>query len=128
MKQLKKDLAAVLKSLNTLAQKVKKMQAQLDKPEKVKKAKAPKAKMPKAKTPNAKAKPVKKAVTKKPAKEKTTETAYANLLANIDANGVSVKDLKSKTGFDSRKISNMLYRAKKQGKIKSEQKGVYVKI
>ena len=122
MKQLKKDLTAVLKSLTTLTQKVKKMQAQFEKPEK-----APKAKIQKAKAPKAKAKPVKKAATKKPAKEKTAETAYATLLANIDANGVSVKDLKSKTGFDSRKIANMLYRAKKQGKIKSEKKGVYVK-
>ena len=117
MKQLKKDLAAVLKSLNNLTQKVKKMGTLIDKPEKVKKAKAPKTQT----------KPVKKAAIKKPAKEKSGETAYATLLANIDAKGTSVKDLKSKTGFDSRKISNLLYRAKKQGKIKNEKKGVYVK-
>ena len=122
MKQLKKDLTAILKFLTTLTQKVKKMQAQLEKSEKTLKAKPQKAKAPKAK-----AKPVKKTATKKPTKAKSGETAYATLLANIDANGVSVKDLKSKTGFDSRKISNLLYRAKKQGKIKNEKKGVYVK-
>ena len=122
MKQLKKDLAAVLKSLDTLTQKVKKMQAKLDRPEMAKKAKTPKAK-----TPKAKAKPLKKAAPKKAVKKKSGETAYDTLLANIDTKGVSVKDLISKTGFDSKKIANMLYRAKKQGKIKNEKKGVYVK-
>jgi hypothetical protein len=32
-----------------------------------------------------------------------------------------------KTGYENKKIHNLVYKLKKQGKIKSETKGVYVK-
>ena len=35
--------------------------------------------------------------------------------------------LKNKTGFQGRKIWDIIYKLKKQGKIKSERKGTYVK-
>jgi len=35
--------------------------------------------------------------------------------------------LKKKTGFEGRKIKDIIYRLKKQGKIKSLGKGIYVK-
>ena len=86
----------------------------------------------KAKGPKAKAKPVKKAAAKKtaPAKKTATEvTAYDTFLGIISKRnkGVSIKELKARTGFDDKKIANLVYKAKKQGKIKSEQKGIYKK-
>jgi len=33
----------------------------------------------------------------------------------------------NKTGFEGRKIWDIIYRLKKEGKIKSERKGLYVK-
>jgi len=41
--------------------------------------------------------------------------------------GVNTAILMEKTGYDQKKISNLLYKLKKQGKIKSVNKGVYLK-
>jgi len=41
--------------------------------------------------------------------------------------GVSIVDLKKKTGLDSRQLSNALYKLAKRGKIKSVSRGVYQK-
>jgi DNA-binding IscR family transcriptional regulator len=35
--------------------------------------------------------------------------------------------LKEKTGFDGKKLANIVYRLKKQGLVKSPVKGMYVK-
>ena len=110
MKQVKRDLQSVLKSLVALTKKVEKMQTQLNVPLP---GKAPKAR------------PAKKASAKKPA---TGETAYQTFLGIINRSkkGVGINELKTKTGFNDKKIANLVYKAKKQGKIKSEQKGVYM--
>ncbi len=119
MKQLKRDLDAVLKSLNTLAEKVKKMQSTL--------AGAEPVKVPKA----AAAKAAGKAKKTAPAPKKTAKgkTAYETVLEIINRSkkGATTAQLKSKTGFNDKKIANLIYKARKQGKVKSEQKGVYVK-
>lgn len=41
--------------------------------------------------------------------------------------GISTETLAGKTGFDKKKIQNIVYRLKKQGKIKSAGKGIYEK-
>jgi len=41
--------------------------------------------------------------------------------------GVNTAALAKKTGFNEKKIHNIFYKLKKQGKFKSEGKGVYVK-
>ena len=46
---------------------------------------------------------------------------------NRSKKGLSVKQLKAKIGFDDKKIANLVYKAKKDGKIKNAGKGVYVK-
>jgi len=81
-----------------------------------------------------KKKPVKKTVAKKvavkkPAAKKTTKTAIDTVLAIIrrSKKGVSAATLKKKTGFNERLIHNNVYKLKKQGKIKSVGKGVYLK-
>jgi len=112
MKQLKKDLQAVSKTLKQLTLKTEKIVKKLDKLEKPKPVKKVKAK----------AKPK---VTQKPVKV----SAAATVLAVIEKSGegVDVATLKTKTGLESRKISGIVQRFKKEGKIKNSAKGIYVK-
>jgi len=114
MNQLKKDLKAVAKDLKRLTQKTDKMIKRLEKFEK----KAQVAKKPKAKA-------VKKAVAKKPAKLSANETVLA--IVKRSRKGVDKAALIKKTGFEGKKIKNTTYRLTKQGKIKKDGKGLYVK-
>ena len=71
--------------------------------------------------------------TKAPAKVKTAKTITKKTKAadlvygfiKSSDNGVTTAILVEKTGFDSRKIQNAVYKLKKQGKIKTEKRGVY---
>ena len=113
MNQLEKDLKAVAKDLKRLTQKTEKMIKQLEKPKKAQAAKKPKAKA------------VKKAVTKKPAKLSASDTVLAIIKRSRKA--VDKAALTKKTGFKDSNIRTILYRLSKQGKIKTEGKGLYVK-
>ncbi len=114
MKQLKKDLKAVAKDLKGLTQKTDKMIKRLEKLEN----KAQVAKKPKAKA-------VKKAVAKKVKKATATDTVFAIIKRN--RKGIDTATLKKKTGFKVRSVENIIYRLKKEGKIKSAGRGLYVK-
>jgi len=113
MKQLKKDLKAVAKDLKKLTQKTDKMIKGLGKPEKAQAVKKPKAKKA--------GKPVAKKVIK--------VAAGGTVLAIIKRSrkGIDKAALIKKTGFEGRKIGDVIYRLKKQGKIKSAGRGIYVK-
>lgn len=116
MKNLKKDLQAVNKGLKALAAKIEKMIAAVDKVEK-----------PKA----APAKPVMKAAAKLVAKKTVGKvTAADTVLAIIKRRkkGVDTAALMEKTGFNKKKVSNIVFKLRKLGHIKSESKGVYVKV
>ena len=56
-------------------------------------------------------------------------TAYDTALAVINRSrkGITVAQLRERTGFNEKKVWNLLYKAKKQGKIKNTQRGVYIK-
>ena len=62
----------------------------------------------------------------KVAKEPAAAETVLNLISGSE-NGVNVATLVDKTGYDRKKIGNIVYKLRKQGKIKSIQKGVYVK-
>jgi DNA topoisomerase IA len=112
MKQLKRDLQAVSKSLKQLTvrtEKIAKKLDELEKPKPVKKSKA-------------KAKPK---VTKKPVKISTAETVLAIIKGS--RKGVDIATLKSKAGIGSRTVNSTIYRLKKRGKIKNSGRGIYVK-
>ena len=113
MNQMKKDLKAVAKDLKGLTQKTDKMIKRLEKLEKAQAAKKPKAKA------------VKKAVAKKPAKLTASGTVLA--IVKRSRKGINTATLEKKTGFKGRKIRDTIFRLRKQGKIKSERKGIYVK-
>ena len=113
MNQLKKDLKTVAKDLKRLTQKTDKMIKRLEKLEKAQAAKKPKA----------------KAVRKTTAKKPTRVSASGTVLAIVKRSrkGIDTATLEKKTGFKGRKIRDIIFRLRKQGKIKSERKGVYVK-
>ena len=46
-------------------------------------------------------------------------------IVNKSAKPVDMATLREKTGFESKKIANVLFKLKKQGKIKSVGKGIY---
>jgi predicted Rossmann fold nucleotide-binding protein DprA/Smf involved in DNA uptake len=90
----------------------------------------------------AKAKPVRKAPAKSSKKEAVQKapkkavskkskppTAADTVLGVIDRakKGVNTATLMEKTGYDQKKIANLVYKLKNQGKIKSVNKGVYLK-
>ena len=115
MKELKRNLQSVLKSLRALTQKTEKMVKELDKLEKAQAPKRPKAK-PRA---------TRKAVAKKPARLSASETVLD--IIKRGRKGVDKATLRKKTGFEGRKVRDIIYKLKKQGKIKSDPKGIYVK-
>jgi len=122
-KKLKKDLQTVNKELNALVKKTESLLKAFDKLEKPKAAKKPKAKA-------VKTKPVKKIVVKKVAVKKAAPvTAADTVLAIIKRSkkGVNSETLMKKTGYNKKKISNLFFKLRKQGKIKSVGKGVYLK-
>ena len=116
MKQLKKDLQAVSKSLKQLMLRTEKIAKKLEKLEKPKPVKKSKAKV-KAK--------IKPKIAKKPVKVSAAATVLA--VIKRSRKGVDVATLRNKTGFESRKISGIVQRFKKEGKIKNSGKGIYVK-
>ena len=116
MKQLKKDLQAVSKSLKQLILRTEKIAKKLEKLEKPKPVKKSKAKV-KAK--------IKPKIAKKPVKVSAAATVLA--VIKRSRKGVDVATLRNKTGFESRKISGIVQRFKKEGKIKNSGKGIYVK-
>ena len=123
MNNLKKNLQSVNKELKALAKKVDGIIIAIDKLEKPKAAKKPKVKPVKAKT-------VKKTPAKKPAPKKAARaTAVDTVLAIIrrSKKGVGTAVLKEKTGYNQKKIANLVFTLGKQGKIKSVDKGVYLK-
>ena len=113
-----KDLQAIGKKLTELVKQTEKMAAALEKAEK------PKTKSVTTKT-NAKAVITKKA----PAKGgKKTDTDKLLAIINRSKKGINTATLMKKTGFDQKKVRNMLNRTYKQGKITRVEKGIYVGV
>jgi predicted Rossmann fold nucleotide-binding protein DprA/Smf involved in DNA uptake len=117
MKKLKKDLQAVSKSLNALAKKTETLMKKVGKLEKTQAVKKRK--------PKTKAKPAKKATPKRKATEMTA-TDHVVKIVKRSKKGVDAPTLIKKTGFEDKKIRNILFRASKQGKIKRTGRGMYV--
>ena len=135
MKNLKKNLQVINREIKALSKKVDRMivaVAKLGKP-KVVKAKPVKKTLVKAKPMKkvaTKKAPVKKVAVKKPAARKPVKLTAADTVFGFIKRyrkGVDVSTLMKKTGFNKRKIYDNVKILKKQGKIKTAGKGVYVK-
>ena len=122
-KKLKKDLQAVNKELNALVKKTGSLLKAVDKLEKSKAAKKPKAKPTKGKT--VKKTHVKKATPKRAKPATAADTVLA--IINRYKKGVGTAALMEKTGYNQKKIANLVFKLRKHGKIKTVVKGVYLK-
>ena len=119
MKEFDVALKAVAEGLRTMAQGMEKIAEKIEESTPKKQAKA---------------KPVRKAK-KSPAKKtakKTAKTGTASdavlAVINRSKKGVNSATLAKKTGFDNKKIANIVFKLRKQGKIKSVDRGVYTKV
>jgi len=115
------DLKTLNKNFQTLGKTLDKLLKAVEKDEK------PKAKPPQ-KTAAKKAPAKKVSVKKAPAKKKAAPpTATDQILKIIKGSkkGVDAPTLIKKTGFNQKKVRNILFRTYKQGKIKRLDKGIY---
>ena len=111
MTDLKKSLNKIAGDLMKVAKKAEALAEKLDsqgKPKQAAKKTAPKK------------------ASKKTAKQPTAADTVYKVIARYKK-GADVERIKQKTGYDTKKIQNIVYKLKKQGKIKSETKGVYMK-
>lgn len=139
MKDVQKGLMAISTTLSSLVQKVEKIAEAIEKgtgkAAPAKKAKA--VKKTKAPAKKAKAAPKKKAAKKaSPAAAKAKAAPAAKGQSMLDGifgmisrsrNGITVAQLKKRTGLDPRQVSNALYKLTQKGKIETISRGVYVK-
>ena len=123
MKQMKKEVESVTKELKSLTQKTEKILKAIEKLEK----------------DQVKSKPVKKAVkktaVKKTAKKPTTSKVARGsvtdaIMGVIQANseGVSTDQIMEQTGLNKIQVWGTINRAKKEGKVKTVKRGIYVGV
>jgi hypothetical protein len=127
-KNLKKDLQGINREIKALSKKVEKVIVAVDKLEKAKAVKAKPVRKVAAKPVRKAA--VKMAAVKKPAAKKTAQLSAVDTafgLIKRYKKGISTAALMEKTGFDQKKVYNIIYKLNSLGKIKSVGKGVYVK-
>jgi hypothetical protein len=122
MENLKKDLQSVLKSIHGLAEKIEGIQQRLQESNAASSDAATAS--PKAHAPETSSGPAGK--TRARGGDKTAFDAVVNIIRR-SKKGVNMDQLKTRTGFNDKKIANILYKGKRLGKIRSEQKGLYVK-
>ena len=119
----KKDLQSLQKEIKALEKKMDKLIAAAGKSEKPKAAKKSATKPIKAKT--TKKAPAKKTPAKKGPAQMTATDQVLNIIKR-SKKGVNIKTLMDKTSFNQKKITNILQRTFKKGKIKRVGKGIYV--
>jgi hypothetical protein len=120
---LKRDLQAVKKDLKALEKKMEKLLNDYEKPQTAKAAKKTKRKP--LKTKGRRGVAVKRAAAGKKS-PKMTATQQILSIVRRSRKGVDVPTLKNKTGFEDKKVRNIIFRASKEGKIKKVSRGNYV--
>jgi len=127
---LTKDLQAVSRELTKLVKQTEKLAAELGKAERPKAKSVKKTAKAKIVTKKATVKAAKNAL-KVPAKKKAVQITATDQVLNIinrSKIGVDTAALMKKTGFNQKKVRNILQRTYKQGKIKRVEKGIYVGV
>ena len=116
MKKLKEQLKTISSSLTSLSKQVEKIIKQVVKLQPKKAAVAPKKTAAKKKV----------AAKKAPAKPSTVIDSILNAIKKTKK-GITIAQLKKKTEFNSKQLSNALYKLTKKGKIEATSRGLYVK-
>ena len=120
---LKKDLQAVKRDIKALEKKFEKLLKAYEKPQQPKAARKGKRRAVKSKTkPGA----ASKKTTRRKGAPQVTATEQILKIVRRSRKGVDVPTLKAKTGFQDKKVRNIIFRASKEGKIKKVGRGIYV--
>jgi hypothetical protein len=129
MKELDTLIKTVAEGLKSMAQGVEKLAAKVETISKSLPADSTRAKAKPAKKAKTAAPAAKKVSRKSPAAKDKPVTAANTVLAIIKRSkkGVDTNTLIQKTGYDRKKVANIVYKLKKQGHIKTSAKGVYLK-
>ena len=129
MRELQSVLNIVSDGLKTLAKGVEAIAEKVDEVAKSQGVVKPKRKKPSAATKKVKAvkKPVQKAARKKEVKSATDADKVLEIIGR-SKNGAGTAAIMQKTGYNQKKLANIVYRLRKQQKIKSVGKGVYTKL
>jgi lambda repressor-like predicted transcriptional regulator len=124
MKRIKTQLKTISKSLASLSKQVDKITKEVDKFQPAKKT-APAKKAAPAK----RKKTVRKAAVRKKAAPAKGQTVLDQVFGVIKRSqkGATIAALKTKTGLDSRQLSNALYKLSKKRLVHAKSRGLYVK-
>ena len=134
MKELDVFLKTVVEGMKSMAQGIEVLAEKLEiiakyrvdvTPKRTAKAKSARKAPAKSSKKKAAQKAPKKAVSKKAQSPTAVDIVLA--IINKSEKGVNTETLMENTGYDQKKIANLVYKLKKQGKIKSVNKGVYLK-
>ncbi len=120
---LKRDLQAVKKDIKALEKKMEKLLNAYERPQKAKAVKKIKRKVIKGRRRRGVAV---KGVAAREKGVKMTATQQILSIVRRSRKGVDVPALKTKTGFEDKKVRNIIFRASKEGKIKKVGRGIYV--
>ena len=124
MKRIQTQLKTISKSLVSLSKQVERITKQVDKLQPAKKAPAKRKKAVRKAAVRRKAAPARRKAA--PAKGKTVlDTVYG--VIKRSRNGATIATLKTKTGLDSRQLSNALYKLSKKRMVRAKSRGLYVK-
>ena len=124
MKRIQTQLKTISKSLVSLSKQVERITKQVDKLQPAKKAPAKRKKAVRKAAVRKKAAPARRKAA--PAKGKTVlDTVYG--VIKRSRNGATIATLKTKTGLDSRQLSNALYKLSKKRMVHAKSRGLYVK-
>jgi hypothetical protein len=136
MKEVKRLLKMVSEGLKTLAQGVEAMAEKVDNgtntkndaaPQSIKQSEPPKSFKGETKAATEAKKPAPKAAKQKAAKPASAMDTVLNII-DSSKTGINSAAIKKGSGYEQKKVSNIVYKLKKQGKIKAVKKGVYVKV
>ena len=129
MKELHSVLNIVSDGLKTLAKGVEAIAEKVNEAAKSQSAVKSRRRKPSTATKKVKAvkKPVQKATKKKEVKSATDSDRLLEVIGR-SKKGVGTAAIMQKTGYNQKKIANIVYRLRKQQKIKSVGKGVYTKL
>jgi lambda repressor-like predicted transcriptional regulator len=123
MKKIQSQLKTISKSLASLSKQVERITKQVDKLQPAKKAPAKRKKTVRKVAVRRKAAPARKAAS---AKGKTVLDSVYSVIKR-SKKGVTIATLKTKTGLDSRQLSNALYKLSKKRMVHAKSRGLYVK-
>ena len=128
MKEIQTLLKIMSDGLKTLAHGVEALAERVDDAAAIQRADRRTKKKPVAPASKKKAtqKPMKKQTTKRKVKRTTAAESVLQIIGK-SKKGVGTTAIMKQTGYNQKKVANIIYRLKNQGKIKTVQKGIYVK-